>query len=131
MTYGRERPITSQQSAFTFVTQARSHLPNHIGGIIWYGVDDNFSNVYIPLYCGIKDIPPSFTGGSIKEFDFNKAFWVFNLVANLAYTKYSYIIKDIQSVQKELEDKFHTYQSAIEQAALELNKKTLNLPVII
>lgn len=123
MTYGWERPITSQQSAFTFVTQARSHLPNHIGGIIWYGVDDNFSNVYIPLYCGIKDIPPSFTGGSIKEFDFNKAFWVFNLVANLAYTKYSYIIKDIQSVQKELEDKFHTYQSAIEQAALELNKK--------
>ncbi|NLO20081.1 MAG: dipeptidase [Ignavibacteria bacterium] len=127
MTYGWERPISTQQTAFSFVTQARSHLPNHIGGIIWYGVDDNYSTVYHPLYCGIKDIPPSLIGGSIGEFDFNKAFWVFNLVANLAYTKYSYIIKDIQQVQKELEDKFFAYQPAIEQAALELNKKRAEL----
>ncbi|HPI19440.1 MAG TPA: hypothetical protein PKY56_03645, partial [Candidatus Kapabacteria bacterium] len=67
------------------------------------------------------------TGGSIQEFDFNKGFWVFNLVANLAYTKYSYIIKEIQPVQKELEDKFFAYQPAIEQAALELNKKDAEL----
>jgi len=101
--YGWERPISTQQTAFSFVSQMRSWLPDEIGGIHWYGVDDNYSTVYVPLYCSITRAPKDFTGGSIKEFDFNSGFWVFNLVANLAYTKYSYIIKDIQEVQSRLE----------------------------
>lgn len=125
--YGWERPISTQQTAFSFVMQMRSWLPREIGGIMWYGVDDNYSTVYVPLYCSIKSAPETFTVGSISEFTLESGFWVFNLVANLAYTKYSYIIKDIQKVQSELENKFFAFQPALESAALELHKTSPDL----
>ncbi len=115
--YGFERPISTQQTAFAFVTQSRNFLPDEIGGIFWYGVDDNYTTVYIPLYCSMLEAPKSFQGYSIADFSLNSGFWVFNLVANLAYTKYSYMIKDIQLVQSELENKFYAFQPAIEAGA--------------
>lgn len=120
--YGWERPISTQQTAFSFVMQMRSGLPREIGGIMWYGVDDNYSTVYVPLYCSMLRAPETFMVGSISDFTLESGFWVFNLVANLAYTKYSYIIKDIQKVQSELETKFFAFQPALEKAALELHK---------
>ncbi|MGB9701975.1 MAG: dipeptidase [Candidatus Kapaibacteriota bacterium] len=127
--YAWERPISTQQTAFAFVSQLRSFLPREIGGILWYGVDDTYSNVYIPLYCSITQPPKPFVGGSIAELDLTKGFWVFNLVANLAYTKYSYIIKDIQEVQSRLENKFFEFQPAIENTAKELYKENKSLAI--
>ena len=127
--YAWQRPVSTQQTAFAFVSQMRSFLPREIGGVFWYGVDDNYTNVYMPLYCSMMRTPPSYSFGSIREFSFNSAFWVFNLVANLAYTKYSYVIKDIQPVQKELENKFFAQQPAIEQAAMTLYKNNKKLAV--
>jgi dipeptidase len=127
--YGWGRPISTQQTAFAFCTQSRDHLPREVGGIMWYGVDDNYSNVYMPLYCSMTSAPKSYSFGSIREFDMNSAFWVFNLVANLAYTKYEYAIKDIQEVQSALENKFYDYQPVIEEAAMELGKKDKELMV--
>jgi len=128
-TYAWERPVSTQQTAFAFVSQMRSFLPNEIGGCFWYGVDDNYTNVYMPLYCSMTRVPPSYSFGSIKEFSFESAFWVFNLVANWAYTKYSFMLKDIQPVQQELENKFFAVQPAIEQAALTLYKTDKKLAV--
>ncbi len=127
--YGWERPISTQQTAFAFVTQSRSFMPREIGGVMWYGVDDNYSNVYAPLYCSMTRVPKCYTVGSIADFTLESSFWVFNLVANLAYTKYEYIIKDIQVVQKELEDDFHSTQPAVEKAAEDLYKKDPKLAV--
>lgn len=127
--YAWERPISTQQTAFTFISQMRNFMPNEIGGVMWYGVDDNYSTVYIPLYCSMKRPPAPFVGGSIQKFDINKGFWVFNLVANLAYTKYSYIIKDIQEVQAKLEGKFLASQAAVENAASELYKADKELAI--
>jgi hypothetical protein len=58
--YGWERPISTQQTGFSFVSQARSWLPDAVGGVIWYGVDDTYYTCYVPLYCGINDIPESY-----------------------------------------------------------------------
>ncbi len=127
--YGWERPISTQQTAFAFVSQLRSSLPDPIGGIHWYGVDDNYSNVYMPIYNCIKEPPYNFRVGSIKDFTLESSFWVFNLVANLAYTKYSYVIKDIQKVQSELENKYFELQPAIEKTAMLLYKKDPKLAI--
>ena len=127
--YAWERPISSQQCAFSFVSQMRSSMPREIAGVFWYGVDDNYSNVYMPLYCSMTKPPESFVGGSIAEFDLSKGFWVFDIVANLAYTKYSCIIKDIQEEQSRLENKFFAFQPSIEKVALELYSKDKNLAV--
>lgn len=121
--YGWERPISTQQTAYSFVSQMRSDLPREIGGIMWYGVDDTYGTVYMPFYCSMSKAPRSYVVGAINDFTMESAWWIFNLVNNLSYHKYSYVIKDIQAVQKEYEDKFFAYQPALENAAKELYKQ--------
>jgi len=124
--YFNERAVSTQQTGFTFVTQSRSWLPNPIGGIFWFGVDDTYSNVYVPMYCGITKVPETFAvgNGSMMVFSDNSAFWAFNQVSNFAYTRYSDIIKDIQLVQRELETNYIETIPNIDKEASELYKKT-------
>jgi dipeptidase len=120
--YVNERAISTQQTGFSFVAQSRSFLPDPVGGILWFGVDDTYSTVYSPMYCGIERVPHSYAEGvaSLHKFSWDSAFWVFNWVANFAYSRYSDMIVDIQKVQSELEGGFFARQPEIEKAALEL-----------
>lgn len=120
--YAWERPISTQQTGYSCVSQSRSHLPNAVGGVLWYGVDDTYTTCYVPLYCSINDIPESFTIGSLGKFSWESAWWVFNFVANFANLKYSYMLPDILKVQKELEGNFLDLQPAVEKTAVALAK---------
>ncbi|MDD4236490.1 MAG: C69 family dipeptidase [Bacteroidales bacterium] len=108
ITYCNERATATQQTAFSFVAQLRSWLPDKVGGINWFGVDDAGTTVYVPMYCGINKVPKSYEAGngSIMDFTMNSAFWVFNLVSNLAYTRYELMYPEIRELQRELENKF-------------------------
>jgi dipeptidase len=127
--YCNERAVSTQQTGFSFVAQSRSRLPGPIGGIFWIGVDDTYSTVYVPMYCGIRQVPKSYAvgTGSFTEFTWESAWWVFNFVSNYAYSRYSDMIKDIQVVQRELEGKFLAAQPEIEKAALNLYKQSPEL----
>ena len=118
--YAWERPISTQQTGFSFVSQSRSWLPNPVGGVLWYGVDDMYTTCYVPLYCGIDDIPESYTVGSLGKFSWDSAWWVFNFVANYANVRYAPMIQDIQAVQSELEGNLLALQPAVERTAVEL-----------
>lgn len=122
--YLNERAISTQQTGFSFVTQSRASLPAPIGGILWFGVDDTYSTVYVPMYCGITKVPECFAegNGSMMEYSDKSAFWIFNQVSNLAYTRYSYVIPDIQKVQKELESKFIADIIEVDKKAAEVYK---------
>ncbi|MEZ5106880.1 MAG: C69 family dipeptidase [Draconibacterium sp.] len=117
--YCNERAISTQQTGFSFVTQSRNWLPNPIGGILWFGVDDTYSTCYAPMYCGITEIPECFKvgNGDMLTYSETSAFWAFNWVTNFSYLRYSDMIKDVQKVQKELEDKYVTYVPVIDKAA--------------
>ncbi|NMC45119.1 MAG: hypothetical protein GYA46_14455, partial [candidate division Zixibacteria bacterium] len=110
----------TQQTGFSFVSQSRDWLPNPIGGVFWYGLDDTYTSCYTPLYCGITAVPPSFTGGTIQKFTWESAWWIFNFVANIANLKYSYMIEDILAVQREIEGQYLAVQPAVEKTALGL-----------
>jgi len=118
--YTWERPISTQQTGFSFVSQSRSWLPDAVGGVFWYGLDDTYTTVYVPLWAGIDRIPEAFAVGRLDRFSWDSAWWVFNFVANIANLKYSYMIEDIQSVQRELEGRMLAMQPVIEQAAVTL-----------
>jgi dipeptidase len=118
--YAWERPISTQQTGFSFVSQSRSWLPDPVGGVFWYGVDDTYTTCYAPLYCGIDTVPKSFTVGSLQKFSWDSAWWVFNFVANFANLKYSYMIKDIQAVQSDIEGTFLKLQPSVEKTAVNL-----------
>lgn len=124
--YFNERAVSTQQTGFVFVAQCRSWIPDPIGGIFWFGVDDTYSTVFMPMYCGISKVPETMAegNGSMMEFSDNSAFWVFNQVANFAYTRYSDIIPEIRILQKELEAKFVTETKDIDKKAEELYKSS-------
>jgi dipeptidase len=128
--YCNERAISTQQTGFSFVSQSRSWLPNPIGGILWFGLDDSYSSCYMPMYCGITEIPlPVKVGnGDMLTYSETSAFWAFNLVANLSYLRYNDMIKDVQKVQSKLENSFFGFVPGVDFAAKTLwekNEKTL------
>lgn len=125
-TYVHERAIATQQTGFSFVTQSRSWLPDPVGGIIWFGVDDTFYTVYTPMYCGMTDVPQSFKvgNGDIMTYSDNAAFWVFNEVTNFVYSRASVMTPDLQTKQKELEQKYMAETADIDAKAAELFRST-------
>jgi dipeptidase len=118
--YTWERPIATQQAAFVYVSEARPQLPPELGGILWYGIDNPYTNFFIPLYTCIGELPESYTRGSLSGYTRDSAWWTVNFVANFANLRYSYMIKDIQTVQREIEDMEFGSQEAIENAAVQL-----------
>ncbi|MDR2083677.1 MAG: C69 family dipeptidase [Bacteroidales bacterium] len=106
--YIHERATSTQQTGFSFVTQSRGWLPNPVGGVLWFGVDDTYSTCYVPMYCGITQTPLCFRegNGSMIEYSPTSAFWITNMVTNFAYSRYSDMIVDIQKVQNRLETTF-------------------------
>jgi len=124
--YVHERATSTQQTGFVFVAQSRNWLPDPIGGIFWFGLDDTYTMVYSPMYCGMTRVPEAYRvgNGDLYHFSNTSAFWIFNMVSNWAYTKYDYMIKDIQPVQQELEKKYVEETTAlIDKKAMELYKK--------
>ena len=126
VTYIHERAISTQQTGFSFVAQSRSWLPDPVGGINWFGVDDTYYTVYSPMYCGITRVPETFAvgNGDMMTFSDNAAFWVFNQVTNFAYTRTSLLIGDLQKKQSELEDGYMKETVNVDKTAEDLYKKS-------
>jgi dipeptidase len=123
--YCHERAISTQQTGFSFVSQSRNWLPDPIGGILWFGVDDTYSTCYVPMYCGITEVPECFRvgNGDMLTYSETSAFWAFNFVTNFAYMRYSDMIQDVQKIQSKLENKYVSYVPLIDKAAETLYKE--------
>lgn len=117
--YCNERPVSTQQSSFTFVTQMRAFLPNPIGGIIWFGNDDANMIAYTPVYCCSTEAPACYTKkyGDDVTFSLKSAFWVCNWVANMVYPKYSLLFGDLRKVRDGLDSTYFVNQADIETKA--------------
>ena len=123
--YVHERATATQQTGFTFVAQCRSWLPDEIGGILWFGVDDAASSVYFPMYSASTEVPFAFAegNGSMMEFTNKAAFWVFNQVTNFAYTRYNLIHPEIREKQVALEKQYVNFVQMIDAGAKEMLAK--------
>lgn len=123
--YLNERAIATQQTGFSFVAQMRNWMPDPIGGVLWFGVDDAATSVYTPIYCGSKQVPFCYASGngSLTSYSAQSFFWVNNMVANMAYSRYSAMIQDIYPVMKELETFFNQDIEVTDQYAEMLYKK--------
>ena len=124
----RERPIGCQQSGMTMVCRMRSWLPDALGGITYFNLDDASMVAYVPVYCGINRIPEPFRreNNNILEFSTESAFWMCNFVANMVYPRYSALIGDLKEAQKELEDYYEADQAAVEEKAAALTPGDLS-----
>ena len=121
-TYFNERPISTQQTAFSFVSQLRSWMPREIGGIIWFGNDDANMIAYTPVYCGNTVQPECYNtpGADAVTFSDKNAFWVCNWVSNMVYPRYSQIFPELQAVRDSLESSYFARQADFEKKAMNL-----------
>ena len=125
--YWFERPIATQQTAWSFVAQMRGYEGANAGGIFWFGVDDAATSLYVPFYSTITTIPTCYAegNGDLYNYSSTAAWWTYNIVANWAYTKYSAMVPDIQRVQSTWEDKFNAQVAVVDEmvAAMSASEK--------
>lgn len=121
-TYFNERATATQQTGFSFIAQSRGWMPNAIGGVFWFGVDDAATTVYVPMYCGITSVPQTYAegNGDMLTYSENSAFWVFNKVANFCYLRYNLMTPDVLKLQKQLESKNQKEMLETDAKALEI-----------
>jgi dipeptidase len=120
--YCNERATATQQTGFVFVAESRSWLPDPVGGIFWFGVDDAATTVFNPMYCGITEVPECFKvgNGDLLTYSPTSAFWLFNQVANFCYLRYDAMSSDAMKVQQKLESGYISEVASIDEAAVKL-----------
>lgn len=120
--YFNERPISTQQTAFTFVSHLRSWLPREIGGVLWFGNDDANMVAYTPVYCGNTVQPACYNtkGADAVTFSSDNAFWLCNMVSNMVYPRYSQLFPELKAVRDSLETSYFANQTSIEKQAADL-----------
>ncbi len=117
--YFNERPVSTQQTAFSFVSQMRSWLPREMGGCFWFGNDDGNMVAYVPVYCSMTRRPECFNAPGADDITFSdkSAFWVCNWVSNMVYPRYSALFPDLKQVRDSLEKSYFAQQPEVEKKA--------------
>ncbi|MGN1229557.1 MAG: dipeptidase [Prevotella sp.] len=122
--YFNERPVSTQQSGFVYVSQMRSWLPREVGGILWFGNDDANMVAFTPVYCCTAEAPRPYNtpGADNITFSMDNAFWVCNWVSNMVYPRYAQMFGSLQTVRDSLDNSYFAAQAEVEAKALELSK---------
>ena len=123
--YFNERPTSTQQTGFSYVSQMRSWLPREIGGLMWWGNDDGNMVAYTPIYCSMTQRPECYNTPGADEINFSdkNAFWVCNWVSNMVYPRYSLLFPSLKEVRDSLEQSYFDLQTATEKKALALHEQ--------
>ena len=122
--YFNERPTSTQQTGFSYISQLRSYMPREIGGVTWWGNDDGNMIAYVPIYCGNTVQPECFNtpGADAVTFSDKNAYWVCNWVSNMVYPRYSQMFPALKAVRDSLDRSWQAEQPGIEKRAEDLYK---------
>ena len=120
--YFNERPVSTQQSGFVFVSQMRSWLPREIGGVFWFANDDSNMAAFTPVYCSMTERPECYNTPGVDAVHFSKknAYWVCNMTSNMVYPRYSLMFPTLKEVRDSLDNSYFAAQAGVEKKAQEL-----------
>ena len=111
------------RGGYGMVAQLRSWLPDPIGGVYWYYVDNQYVSAYVPIYAGALEI-----SSPLKEYDpdaYSETSyrWAVDFVDNLLYLKWQDAAKDLKALRDPLEARFFQEQAEIDKEALFMYEK--------
>ena len=120
--YFNERPVSTQQTGFVFVSQMRSWLPREIGGVFWFANDDANMAAFTPVYCSMTERPECYNtpGADALHFSKKNAYWVCNMTSNMVYPRYSLMFPTLKEVRDSLDNSYFAAQAGVEKKAQEL-----------
>lgn len=124
--YTNERAIATQQTGFWLVGQSRNWLPDEIGGILWFGVDDAATSCLTPIYTSTLKVPECFAEGNghMTKYSSTSAFWIFNRVTNFAYLLYDRVAPEIRVAIEEHETAAMDRTPSVDAVAMNLYKES-------
>lgn len=97
------RPVSAVFCSYSYVAQARSFLPDPVGGVLWFGPAVAYETVYAPFYAGSTNVSAAYTTGDRLKYDYDTAYWTFDLLTNWAMLRYDAMIDIITAKQGDLE----------------------------
>jgi dipeptidase len=116
------RPIGGITNSYHFVGQARSWLPNEIGGMFWFGYDNANNSLVVPVWTGVNDTAPSWKVADRTKVNRNSAWWAFGLVDDEVNVMYGILKPILEEVRAPLQRELFDQQKTIEEEALKLYK---------
>jgi len=123
--YFNERPVSTQQAGFVFVSQMRSWMPREVGGCFWFANDDGNMAPFTPVYCCATESPRPYNtpGADDVTFSMDNAFWVQNWVSNMVYPRYSLMFPTLKEMRDSLDNSYFLAQKEVEDKALTLSEE--------
>ncbi|MBQ1637494.1 MAG: C69 family dipeptidase [Bacteroidales bacterium] len=122
--YEFERSAGTQQTGFWFVAQARGWLPDEIGALNWFGVDDSATSALTPIYVCTKKVPQSYAvgNGDMMTYSETSAFWLFNRTTHLAYLFYDRVAPELRAAIDCFENESKALVDEMDAKALKMLK---------
>ena len=80
--------------------------------------------MFVPVYCGITDIPDSWKLCGRPAFDHDCAWWAFNRVSDLSAQKWGQMRVEVDSVRTAFEEEAFAKQAEVEKKAAGLYAKS-------
>ena len=118
-----ERTIARWYTMYGTILQSRDWLPDEIGGVVWLAMDNIATSIYVPVYCGVTDLPePYKTPGRINGYTMKSAWWAFNRLGTLTAQRWGDMRHDVDKVWIPLQKELFDYQSDIEKQALTIKQ---------
>jgi dipeptidase len=119
-----ERTIARWYTMYATIIQCRDWLPDPIGGLVWLAMDNVATSVYVPVYCGVTDLPePYKVDGRIDGYSYESAWWAFNRLGTLTAQRWGDMRHDVEKVWGPIQNEFFEMQPSMEQQALQMYKQ--------
>lgn len=112
------RTIATQ--GYGMVAQLRGWLPDPVGGVYWFYVDNPFVSAYIPIYAGVQEIHPYYKTYDMQKFEEDSARWAVDFVEKLLHLRWQETVKDLYAARNPIENEFFTSMAEIDKEASKL-----------
>ena len=119
-----ERTIARWYTMYATIIQCRDWLPDPIGGVAWIAMDNVATSVYVPVYCGVTDLPEQYkVDGRIEGFSNKSAWWAFNRLGTLTAQRWGDMRHDVDKIWNPIQQELFDSQKNFEFQAVQMYKQ--------
>ena len=99
------RNIAVPQCAYSTVIQLRNWLPDAVGGVVWFSMDNPGQSPRVPVFCGITDFPAMYKICGNHRYRDDAALWHYRRANKLAAVRWGTARKVMEKNIRHFEEK--------------------------
>ena len=110
-----QRTVAVAWCSYSFIVQLRDYLPDEVGGVAWFSLDNPGESPRFPIFCGTKQLPDLFNVCGQYRFRTDAALWWYRRANRLATVKWQTARKTIEENVAHFEEKAFEELPLLEQ----------------